>query len=345
MQIIQGVPRLRWVYPNGVGPYTVTWLYKNGAAVAISDGTNVDNGDGSVTVSWDAVDTDTVGDFSFQLKDSLATTFTYGDDEVIPVSLGLLANDGTGTLALQHLLVNNNGDGNDAVVITTTNAGERAIHIVSADDGILVDATGRGIALQTSGAGIAIISATVGIGISANDGVSITVGDVGVYVQSGAFGNGVVIDGQAGAGVILRGGGIGLSIRNSLTGPPLFPTTALDIASANNAVTIQSSSNNGVIVHGALDGVILAGTTGNAVTYQAVEMSLAFALKLLDFADSIDVGFTVRQTLRIIGAAAGGLSFLMGATRTYSAQDQSKTRITATTDNQGQRTAVTLDGT
>lgn len=66
---------------------------------------------------------------------------------------------------------------------------------------------------------------------------------------------------------------------------------------------------------------------------------------VLDTASGVETGMTVRQALRLIAAALGGeLSGAAGTTITIrNAVADSKTRITATVDADGNRTAVTTD--
>jgi hypothetical protein len=70
------------------------------------------------------------------------------------------------------------------------------------------------------------------------------------------------------------------------------------------------------------------------------------ALALLDLVDAIESGITPRKALRIaLAALAGKASGLAGVTAVYRAADDSKDRITATVDANGNRTAVTIDAT
>jgi hypothetical protein len=97
-----------------------------------------------------------------------------------------------------------------------------------------------------------------------------------------------------------------------------------------------------------VDGIvdaILADTGTDGVALTAAERN-AVADALLDRANAIETAWTVRKVLRIIAAACGGK--LSGAgTSTNTIRDilDAKDRITATVDADGNRTAVTLDGT
>ena len=69
------------------------------------------------------------------------------------------------------------------------------------------------------------------------------------------------------------------------------------------------------------------------------------SLGLLDLANAVETGWTLRKALRIILAALGGkLSGAATATVVVRSVTDSKDRITATVDSSGNRTDVTLDG-
>lgn len=99
-------------------------------------------------------------------------------------------------------------------------------------------------------------------------------------------------------------------------------------AVAANAITAAS------IATGAIDADAIAADAANEI-----------ADALLDRADAIEVGLTLRQAMRVEAAAAGGkLSGAATATVTIrNAQADSKDRIVASVDANGNRSAVTLD--
>jgi hypothetical protein len=76
-----------------------------------------------------------------------------------------------------------------------------------------------------------------------------------------------------------------------------------------------------------------------------IPTAAANAAGLLDASNAIETGLTVRQALRLMGAALGGkCSGAASNAPVYrNAEADSKARITATTDDDGNRTAVTLD--
>lgn len=66
---------------------------------------------------------------------------------------------------------------------------------------------------------------------------------------------------------------------------------------------------------------------------------------LLDRVDAIETGWTLRQALRILLSALGGKASGLPLNPKYRNAIDTKDRITATTDADGNRTVVTLDGT
>lgn len=66
---------------------------------------------------------------------------------------------------------------------------------------------------------------------------------------------------------------------------------------------------------------------------------------LLDRADAIETGWTFRKALRILLAVLGGKASGLPGSPVYRNAIDTKDRITATTDANGNRSAVTLDGT
>jgi hypothetical protein len=75
----------------------------------------------------------------------------------------------------------------------------------------------------------------------------------------------------------------------------------------------------------------------------AVDLEAAsFSTYLLD-TELVETGLTVRETLRIAISALGGKVAISGNTVTFRDVNDTVDRITATTDSNGQRTAITLD--
>jgi hypothetical protein len=85
--------------------------------------------------------------------------------------------------------------------------------------------------------------------------------------------------------------------------------------------------------------------TGDAMTLTSGERN-SVADALLDRSAGIETGYTPRQSLRIMLAAlAGKLSGAATTTVTIRNAPDTKARITATVDEDGNRSAITLDGT
>ena len=80
-------------------------------------------------------------------------------------------------------------------------------------------------------------------------------------------------------------------------------------------------------------------------TMEPVTRTIELYRPELDITDGIESGLTLRQAMRVVAAAcAGKASGLATATAVYrNAEADSKDRITATVDADGNRTAVTLD--
>ena len=82
---------------------------------------------------------------------------------------------------------------------------------------------------------------------------------------------------------------------------------------------------------------------GSAMTLTSGERD-SVAAALLDLANGVETGYTLRQVLRILAAAMGGkLSGAATTTVAIRSITDSKDRITATVDSDGNRSAVTLD--
>lgn len=64
---------------------------------------------------------------------------------------------------------------------------------------------------------------------------------------------------------------------------------------------------------------------------------------LLDRSNGVETGYTVRALLRLLGASISKLSGAGSGTEVFRNMTDSKARITATVDSDGNRTAVTLD--
>ena len=83
--------------------------------------------------------------------------------------------------------------------------------------------------------------------------------------------------------------------------------------------------------------------TGDAMTLTTGERD-AVAAALLDLANGVETGITTRQALRAtLSALAGKVSGMSANAPVFRAADDSKDRITATTDAAGNRSAITLN--
>jgi hypothetical protein len=83
--------------------------------------------------------------------------------------------------------------------------------------------------------------------------------------------------------------------------------------------------------------------TGDAMTLTSGERN-SVATALLDLANGVETGITTRQALRAtLAALAGKVSGMSANAPVFRAGDDSKDRITATTDADGNRSAITLN--
>lgn len=101
----------------------------------------------------------------------------------------------------------------------------------------------------------------------------------------------------------------------------------------------------GYIVGNSLDDTVSSRSApGDAMTLTSGERS-TLAAALLDLSNAIETGVTLRQAQRVMLAAlAGKLSGATSSTITFrNAEADSKDRIVATVDGNGNRTAITLD--
>jgi hypothetical protein len=119
--------------------------------------------------------------------------------------------------------------------------------------------------------------------------------------------------------------------------------TADGTSTATGAINALAWANATVTSTATVEATIFA--TGQLVgsIAPAVDLEAAsFSAYLLD-TELVETGLTVRETLRIALSALGGKVAISGNTVTFRDANDTKDRITATTDTNGQRTAVTLD--
>ena len=108
-----------------------------------------------------------------------------------------------------------------------------------------------------------------------------------------------------------------------------------------------------VVADGVKDAVILLRGTGFVIdpiefeiTVTDNQSSTAAADALLDRANGVETGWTIRQILRVLSAVLGG-KMSGGGTSTVVFRNvtDAKDRVTATVDSNGNRTALTIDAT
>lgn len=120
--------------------------------------------------------------------------------------------------------------------------------------------------------------------------------------------------------------------------------------SAAGSVTINADETEGRIIYGSSAGAGTATVTVSGPGRIAASVVIGFrpsaddiAFTLLDTFE-VESGLTVRQALRLISSAlAGKVSGAGGSTIVFRDVNDTKNRITATVDGNGNRTAVTRD--
>jgi len=121
--------------------------------------------------------------------------------------------------------------------------------------------------------------------------------------------------------------------------PNAGATNATEVSSGWYKVALDSTDTN------TSGDLVVRGTSASCDDSEQIAV-VTDGASVLDVAAGIETGVTVRQGLRIILAAAGGKADgLAGTTVHYRDTNDTKNRITATVDADGNRTAVTLDAT
>jgi hypothetical protein len=120
-------------------------------------------------------------------------------------------------------------------------------------------------------------------------------------------------------------------------------------ANSNRTVQVTGSHHVAAVLHDSEPGSIHATTfDAGAIDAAALATSAAneIADALLDRADAIETGLTLRGAIRLDTAAlAGKVSGAAGTSVAIRNVGDTKTRISATVDADGNRTAVTTDAT
>lgn len=180
--------------------------------------------------------------------------------------------------------------------------------------------------LESQGSATASIAMAAGVNIVATSDGTATATAIGQLVVSGV---------GTSNGVATVSGNIVAALGAS--------GTSEGVATVSGAVNALAWANATVTSTATVSGTIFA--TGELVgsIAPAVDLEAAsFSTYLLD-TELVETGLTVRETLRIAISALGGKVSISGNTVTFRDVNDTVDRITATTDSNGQRTAVTLD--
>lgn len=145
--------------------------------------------------------------------------------------------------------------------------------------------------------------------------------------------------------------GAGLTALGDVRIANLDATVSSRLASAgytapdNASITAIKAKTDNLPSDPADESLIIAATDALATLINAVPTANGNADALLDRADAIETGWTLRKVLRIMSAAINGKVSGGGtATNTFRNITDSKDRVTSTVDANGNRTAVTNDG-
>jgi hypothetical protein len=120
---------------------------------------------------------------------------------------------------------------------------------------------------------------------------------------------------------------------------PAVPGSAMTLTGAYDAAKTAAQAGDAMTLTGAYDAAKTASQAGDAMTLTGLAVDA-----ILD--DVVEGSYTMRHLLRLMAASlVGKVSGGGSATVVFRAADDSKDRITATIDIDGNRTAVTLDET
>jgi hypothetical protein len=142
---------------------------------------------------------------------------------------------------------------------------------------------------------------------------------------------------QSGAGILITGGatGHGISARGGTTSGDGIHAEALGVGDGIEAVGLGG----GFDIHGDIEGD-LSGTIGGLTPGERDLIAAA----LLDLANGVVTGVTVRQNMRLLAASqAGKLSGAGSGTIIIRDLNDTKDVVTATTDPSGNRLTIVLD--
>jgi len=161
----------------------------------------------------------------------------------------------------------------------------------------------------------------------------------------------------SGSGSLTANGSLVISLAASLSGSGtvsgsdlkafLGLAASLSGSGAVSQAALKAKGNLTAALSGAgdLDALATAlGTLSASITSSGELLTTAnVGNAVLDALNGVEDDWTLRQALRIILSALGGKVSISGNTVTFRDVNDTADRITATTDSNGQRTAVTLD--
>lgn len=253
------------------------------------------------------------------------------ENSTTAVNLGLSALTISGALTVSGGTTLTNSSGNGLVCSSSGGNG----------NGLALSGNGSGSGLNAFGGATGHGAFLIG-GLTSGDGLhchATNAGD-GIHAEShGTNQHGLHATGiGTGSGIHAIGGATGNGM--SLVGGSASGNGLNASVTSGNEIDANITGN----ITGNLSGSVGSLTTNNDKT--GYTLSNTGIDNMLDRTDGVETGYTLRQTLRIMAAAlAGKLSGAATATVTIRNITDSKARVTATVDADGNRSAVTLDGT
>lgn len=336
-----------------------------GAFAAPSLGAIAPLGAGWYGVTLDAIDTNTAGALALNFGAGVGVPVDPPAEWVGGDLVGDLLNDGTATLRLKAVIVDNaaagvgvtikgtkaiecTGNTGDAVEIqSVAGAGFRGLYIAG-EQGVMIEGNLEGgIEIQTQQANGVLITSLA----SPDPAVHVHGAMQGVFFESdnsiGFNMEGATIGMAAfalGVGMSIGGPELGLLISTTNDSAMVIQSTnavALNVTGGTAGMKVEGQANEGVEVIGATDGATFSGTAGPAIALDGVSLPLACTEQLLNLVNGVELNRTVKDSLRLILAAAAGKSSLAANTRIYRDTNDTVDRITALVNAFGERLTVT----
>ena len=228
----------------------------------------------------------------------------------------------------------------DGIIVSTITTDRNALTLTGNNDG-------HGVRFN---AGAGLNAAAISIASGAGKGIDMTAATVGITISSGgdavdittSSGHGIDLSGIAGASKY----GIKGTIDGAITNSGLSTHSATDVwAAGTRTLTALDEDTTTIDLNATIQAAVGLASANLDTQLDALPTAAENAAALMDLSDGIEIGLTPRNAMKLIAAASAGK--LSGAATTSvvirNAVADSKNRITATVDADGNRSAVTLD--